>query len=70
MEEPKIKVMITGLVISVEFQKCKLYAERLVRTLPNKFEKPDIRPLLDVSWQQSLTKVVKKLHVLCTYPLL
>ncbi|KAI4456505.1 peptidyl-prolyl cis-trans isomerase [Holotrichia oblita] len=57
MEEPKIKLMITGLIVSVEFQKCRFYAERLFRNLPDKFEKPDIRPLLNVSWQQNLTKV-------------
>ncbi|XP_018320371.1 problable inactive peptidyl-prolyl cis-trans isomerase-like 6 [Agrilus planipennis] len=58
-EEPpgEIQFRVIGIVTSKDFQKCRAYAERLHRNIPKLYDKPDIRPILDVEWGEFKNKV-------------
>lgn len=56
-EVEKIAFSVVGIVTSPEFQKCRIYAERLHKSYPDYYSPPVIRPLLDLDWELFLTKV-------------
>ncbi|GJQ73608.1 hypothetical protein Trydic_g13952 [Trypoxylus dichotomus] len=61
MAESKIRILVVGLAASIEFQRSRYYAECLYKSSSAKFSKPDIRPLLNISWNLYLTKVRRRI---------
>lgn len=57
MAAEKCKIRVAGMVITIEFQKSKSHAERLHKSFPNDYEKPEIFPMLNVEWTEYLMKV-------------
>lgn len=65
MEEEKvndeaslIEFEVVGLVTTVPFQQCRLSVEKLHKTMPNLYAQPKIRPMMNVEWEEYVTKVV------------
>lgn len=51
------KFFVLGIISSNEFQKSRFIVEKLFKSFPKLYEKPEIRPMLDVEWNEYLTKV-------------
>lgn len=56
--EPKEKFLVAGIITSDEFQKCRFIVKKLGNSFPKRYETPQIRPMLDVEWEEYLTKVL------------
>lgn len=54
---PPIKFTVVGIVTSEDFQKCRFAITKLHTSFPKQFATPDIRPMLDVEWNEFFTKV-------------
>ncbi|KAL1497325.1 hypothetical protein ABEB36_008307 [Hypothenemus hampei] len=52
------KFLLVGIVTSEDFQKCRYVLEKLHKSFPKEFVSPDVRPMLDVEWNQFITKVL------------
>lgn len=48
---------IVGIITSPDFQRCRVYCERLHKSFPEKYPKPNVRGLLNVEWERYITKV-------------
>lgn len=52
------KFLVVGIITSEDFQKSRYAVLKLHKSFPNIFDSPDIRPMLDVEWNQFITKVI------------
>ncbi|KAH1015649.1 probable inactive peptidyl-prolyl cis-trans isomerase-like 6 [Dendroctonus ponderosae] len=52
---------IVGLITSEDFQKSKYAIFKLYRSFPQEFASPEIRPLLDVEWNEFIVKYQRRL---------
>lgn len=48
---------IVGIITSPDFQKCRLYTERLHKVYPYLYPKPDVKALLNVEWEEYIIQV-------------
>nr|XP_023024322.1 peptidyl-prolyl cis-trans isomerase-like 6 [Leptinotarsa decemlineata] len=58
--EPTEKFIVSGIVTSIEFQKSRFITTKLHRCFPKQYEEPDIRPMLDVEWDEYLMRKRRK----------
>lgn len=56
-EIPLIRIKISGLLTTINFQKAQLIATKLHQHLPFRFSQPEIRPMLQVEWYEYLEKM-------------
>lgn len=52
------KFFVVGIISSDEFQKARFIVEKLFKSFPGMYENPEIRPMLDVEWDDYLIKVL------------
>lgn len=57
------KFLIVGLITSSEFQKAQFIVKKLHTSYPMNYEKPEIRPMLDVEWDVYITKVFSNISM-------
>lgn len=55
------KIKVIGVCPTVEYQKSKYIAERLHHSFPDKFQPPEFRPFLDVSWTEYIDKLRRQI---------
>ncbi|KAF7278658.1 hypothetical protein GWI33_008108 [Rhynchophorus ferrugineus] len=60
-ETKPVKFLIVGFITSEDFQKCRYAVTKLHKCFPKEFDVPDIRPLLDVEWNEFITKQQRRL---------
>ncbi|XP_050298898.1 probable inactive peptidyl-prolyl cis-trans isomerase-like 6 [Anthonomus grandis grandis] len=63
-EEPEpapYKFLVIGIITSDDFQKCRYALAKLHKSFPKEFDEPDIRPMLDVEWNEFITKYQRRL---------
>ncbi|CAG9853705.1 unnamed protein product [Phyllotreta striolata] len=53
----KDKFFVAGLIPSPEFQKCRYIVKKLYMSHPGQYERPEIRSMLNVEWEEFLTKL-------------
>lgn len=51
------KFLVVGIITSTEFQRARFIVEKLHTSFSSIYEKPEIRAMLDVEWQEYLRKV-------------
>ncbi|CAG9827351.1 unnamed protein product [Diabrotica balteata] len=56
-QSAKEKFEISGIITSAAFQRCRFLAIKLYRSFPKQYEHPVIKPMLNVEWEQFLTKM-------------
>lgn len=56
----KEKFFVAGLITSGEFQKCRFLVVKLHNSFPGHYERPEIRPMLNVEWEEFLTKLKRR----------
>lgn len=61
MDQLKTKLMIIGVVSTPEYQKCKFLALQLHHSFPDKFNPPQLRPMLDVAWSEYVLKIRRRI---------
>lgn len=49
---------VIGLICAPEFQKCRVYIERLHKHMPNSYSKPEIKALINLDWDEKLLEVI------------
>lgn len=54
---PPVRFTIVGIVTSEDFQKCRFAITKLHKSFPKEFTTPDIRPMLDLEWNEFIIKV-------------
>lgn len=54
---PPVRFTVVGIVTSEDFQKCRFAINKLHKSFPKVFVTPDIRPMLDVEWNEFIIKV-------------
>lgn len=59
--ESKEKFLVVGIITSDEFQKCRFIVKKLSSNFPKRYDIPHIRPMLDVEWEDYLTKVLLRI---------
>ncbi|XP_030751975.1 probable inactive peptidyl-prolyl cis-trans isomerase-like 6 [Sitophilus oryzae] len=55
------KFLVVGIVTSEDFQKCRFAVTKLYNSFPKEFESPEIRPMLDVEWNDFIKKQQRRL---------
>ncbi|XP_018566105.1 peptidyl-prolyl cis-trans isomerase-like 6 [Anoplophora glabripennis] len=58
--ESKTKFLVVGMITSDEFQKCRFIVNKLSSSYPKKYEAPQIRAMLDVEWEEYVTKTQRE----------
>lgn len=57
------KFLIVGIITSCEFQRAQFIVKKLHTCYPKTYDKPEIRPMLDVEWDAYITKVVSNISI-------
>lgn len=50
---------VVGLICAPEFQKCRVYIERLHKHMSNLYSKPEIKALINLDWEEKLLEVIR-----------
>lgn len=51
------KFLVAGIITSSEFQKAKFVVEKLYASFSTIYEKPELKPMLDLEWDEYFIKV-------------
>ncbi|KAG5899053.1 hypothetical protein JTB14_000076 [Gonioctena quinquepunctata] len=60
INQPTEKFFVAGIITRKEFQKCRFITTKLRKCFPKDYDEPDIRSMLDVEWEEYLTKKRRK----------
>ncbi|RZC40330.1 F-box/LRR-repeat protein 4, partial [Asbolus verrucosus] len=58
--EELTKFKVVGLLPSIEFQKCRFVVGKLHQCFPTEFAEPEIRAMLNLDWDEYLTKMKRR----------
>ncbi|CAH1115916.1 unnamed protein product [Phaedon cochleariae] len=60
ISEPSEKFFVAGIITCKEFQKCRYIVTKLNKCFPKLYEEPQIRPMLNMEWEEFLTNKRRK----------
>lgn len=66
-EDTSILFEIVGLIVTASFQQCRLIVRKLHKSLPKMYQPPIIRPMMNLEWEEYITKVRRKFHFILFY---
>nr|CAI5842053.1 unnamed protein product [Callosobruchus analis] len=60
ISEPTEKFLVAGIISTKEFQKSRYVVKKLHACFPKIYERPEVRPMLNVEWTAYLTKIRRR----------